>query len=125
MNAKKKVVICLQCPKACAVEVIFDEAGSISEVRNNQCNRGESYARGEIINPARMLTTTIQIDSKDEEHPLLPVQTNKPIKKELLFDCMNELSKVQVKPPVKYFDIIVKDILGSGVDIVSSSEVIL
>jgi len=119
-------VICLQCPFACRIEVELSEDGTkeITSMKNQKCSRGEAYAAQEIINPVRTLTTTVRISSRDKEHPLLPVQTERPIPKELLKEAMRVLAKVAAKPPVKYGDIIMKDLLGTGVDVKANFEIL-
>ena len=68
-----------------------------------------------------MLTTTVKIQSEILE--LLPVQTSKPIDKGKLLECMDELAKVRVAPPIDYNQVVLENILDTGVDIVSTTEV--
>lgn len=117
-------VICLQCPFACEIEVVTDEAGEIQGVNNYKCKRGIAYAETEVKNPVRILTTTVLIEGGGIDRPLLPVQTEAPVSKKALFECIEVLGAVQVKVPVRYGQIIVEDILGSGVNVVSTSEVV-
>lgn len=125
MSITKKEVVCLQCPFACRIEVEVDETDNeILSISNNRCHLGKSFAEQEIKNPVRVLTTTIRILSEDEEHPLLPVQTQKPIPKDLLKTAMNDLAEVVVKPPIRYGDIIVHNISNSGIDIVATFEIL-
>ncbi|MGI6484806.1 MAG: DUF1667 domain-containing protein [Tepidanaerobacteraceae bacterium] len=123
MNIDKRKVICLQCPLACCI-VVSIYGDEIMDIENYKCKRGIDFAKEEITNPTRILTTTVRIDSEDKDHPLLPVKTDKPIRKELLFKCMEYLAKVKIRPPVKFGEVIVKDILGTQVNIVSTTEVL-
>lgn len=59
----------------------------------------------------------------DADQPLLPVRSEKPVPKELLADCMKVLKAVDVKAPVKRYDVIVENICGCGVNIVASDSV--
>jgi CxxC motif-containing protein len=119
-----KEVICLECPLACNISVELDDNGNIISINNNKCPRGVSYARQEILKPTRVLTSTVYIDSIDKEHPLLPVMTDGSIPKNLLQKAMKELAKIRVDPPVKYEDVIIENLLDTGVNVISTFEVL-
>ena len=57
---------------------------------------------------------------KNAPLPRIPVKTQKPIPKELIYSCMEELNKVEVTAPVKMGDVIIENLLGTGIDIVAS-----
>ena len=44
------------------------------------------------------------------------------VPRDLIPECMKLLRGVKVTPPVKVRDVVVKNILGTGVDIVASGE---
>ena len=50
----------------------------------------------------------------------LPVKTAQEIPKGKIFDCMDALAKVVVKAPVKMGDVVLKDVCGTGIDIVAT-----
>ena len=54
--------------------------------------------------------------------PVVPVKSAKPIPKELLFDCMTEINKVTLAAPVKIGDVVLENILNTGVNIVATNE---
>ena len=112
-----KEMICIVCPRGCRIKI--DENGNVT---NNFCKRGETYARQELIKPLRMITSTVVLESKSELSRL-PVMTSGEVPKSMIFEIMKELYKVRVKAPVKVGDIVVKNILNLGVDIVSTREV--
>ena len=74
-----------------------------------------------MLLPVRILTSTVKLEGADQ--PLLPVRSEKPVPKELLADCMKVLKAVDVKAPVKRYDVIVENICGCGVNIVASDSV--
>ena len=41
----------------------------------------------------------------------------------MLFDCMKEINKVSLKAPVNFGDVVIENILGTGVDIIATNEV--
>jgi CxxC motif-containing protein len=123
MSALKEI-ICIQCPFACRIQVELDQDHQVIAVNNYKCQRGLEYAKQEACNPVRTLTTTVKINSRDEEHPLLPVQTDGPIPKELLMEAMRVLAKISVKPPVHYNEIVCTNILETGINVRATSDVL-
>jgi CxxC motif-containing protein len=65
-----------------------------------------------------MITTSVRIEGA--RISLLPVIGTGPVQKERLRDCLGLLYKISVKSPVKMGDVIVRDILGSGIDVVAA-----
>lgn len=111
-----KELICITCPRGCHLTV--DEVAK--KVSGNSCPRGEAYGLQEVLDPKRVITSTVVILGSDLKR--LPVRTDKPISKKLMFDVMKELDKIQVKSPVKCGDVIIKNILGTDVNIISSRD---
>lgn len=112
----KKSLTCIACPVGCQLEVTID--GDNITVTGNTCNRGPEYAINELTNPTRVLTSTVAI--KDGFLNRVPVNTNKEIPKGLLFEAMKIINKTVVQAPIKVKDVIIKDILGTGADVVAS-----
>ena len=112
-----KELICITCPRGCHLKVDDD-----MNVTGNTCPRGKAYAIAELTHPVRTLTSTVKVLSKD--NPRLPVKSNNPLPKELIFKAMEEIDKVSVKAPVHIGDIIIKDICGCGVDIVATKNIL-
>lgn len=56
----KRTLTCIGCPLGCTVEVTT-ENGQILSVTGNTCKRGEDYARKEVTNPTRIVTTTVRV----------------------------------------------------------------
>ncbi|MHA1264377.1 MAG: DUF1667 domain-containing protein [Candidatus Helarchaeota archaeon] len=117
-NPEIKVITCIGCPNGCQIEVT--KTGDTFSVVGNECKKGEEYAIQEFIAPKRILTTTIQVD--EGILPLIPVRTDAPIPIDKLFECMKYLSTIRIKAPISVGQILVKDILGLGVNIVASRD---
>jgi CxxC motif-containing protein len=100
----------------CHLKVNVEE----NKVTGNSCKRGLDYGLSEVTNPVRVITTTVKV--KDGDHNLIPVKTKGEIPKGLIFDCMEELKKVEVTAPIKIGDIVIANILNTGIDIVSCRE---
>ncbi|MEM1483895.1 DUF1667 domain-containing protein [Oscillospiraceae bacterium PP1C4] len=114
---QEKKIICIVCPIGCNITV-QGEGDQIELMEGFTCKRGEEYARNEFIHPVRILTSTAKVEGSCV--PLVPVRSNKPVPKELLFDCMNEIRKLNVKAPVYCQDVLIPNILGTGIDIVAT-----
>ena len=110
----KKELICISCPLGCHLTVDADN----KTVTGNTCKRGEVYGLNEVINPVRVITSTVKIEGA--RLPVLPVKTNGAIPKSLNFEDIKVINDVICKAPIKVGDIIIKDILGTGVDVVAS-----
>lgn len=111
-----KELICITCPRGC--HLVVDDALNVS---GNNCPRGAIYAKAELTHPVRMVTSTVKIDSEIESR--LPVKTKEPIAKELIFKVMDEINKVEVKAPIKIGDVVIKNVLGSGVDVIATKDI--
>lgn len=115
----KKEIICTVCPMGCRITV-EGEGENITSVSGYTCRRGEQYARDEFTHPVRILTSTVRTDSA--KLPVLPVRSAKPVPKELLFACMEQINSVTVSLPVRMHQVIIPDVCGTGVDIVSTLD---
>ncbi|SCH05751.1 DUF1667 domain-containing protein [Romboutsia sp. 1001713B170207_170306_H8] len=115
----KKELTCIVCPMGCKLSV--ECLGDDFKVEGNNCKRGEKYAKEELTNPKRVITTTVKLGNSYLH--LLPVKTESSIPKNLMFEVMKELDKIKVDAPIKVGDIIIKNILNTGVNIVSAKTV--
>ena len=115
METKK--VTCVICPVGCEIEVDVDN-NEVIEVRNNKCKRGQVYASAEVIHPERILTTTVKVAGGTVSR--VAVKSERPIPKELMFDCMKKINTVVMNAPVRMSDVVVENILGTGVNIIAT-----
>lgn len=115
----KKNLTCVACPLGCSITVELDDAGNILSVTGNTCKRGDAYARTEMTNPTRSLTSTVKVSGG--AHPVVPVKSAAPVPKSMLFDCMKEINQVTLQAPVKIGQVVIQNILGTGVDIVTTN----
>lgn len=112
-----KELTCICCPNGCSLKVDIEN----KKVEGNKCKRGEEYGLSELTKPVRVLTTTVKIVGSDIN--VLPVKTKEPIDKELLLKAMDILRKIEVKAPIKVGDIVLENILDTGVDIIACRDV--
>ena len=114
-----KEFICIECPKGCHLSVVIND-GVISEISGNSCEKGEAYARAEIENPMRILTTSVLALGLTLK--MIPVRTDKPIPKARLFDAMKKVKEMRVDKPVCCGDIIEENFLELGVNLIATRE---
>ncbi|HPX31918.1 MAG TPA: DUF1667 domain-containing protein [Erysipelotrichaceae bacterium] len=110
-------LICIGCPRGC--KLLIDENNDYT-VTGHSCQIGVEYGKNEVLNPTRVLTTIVKIENAI--HNCLPVKSSKPLPKEKLIEVSKALKEVVVKSPVKTNEIIVKNILNTGIDIVATRD---
>lgn len=125
MDTTIRKMTCIVCPIGCRMEVEINSDGSVKSVTGNTCPRGKTYAVSETENPVRTLTTTVKLtNSKEAMHEaMLPVKTNSPIPKSKLMEAMKEIREITISAPIKTGDIIKKDFIISGVNLVASKSI--
>jgi len=114
----RKDIICTICPIGCNISV-EGEGDNISSISGYSCKRGIEYGKNEFSHPVRILTTTVKVAGTEQ---LLPVRSSRPIPKELIMKCMEEIKKVKVSEKVKRYDVIISNICGSEADIVATGS---
>lgn len=113
----KKEMVCIVCPMSCHLSVEMENK-KVKSVTGNTCPRGAKYAKEEMVNPTRMVTSTVVL--KNAKLTRLPVVTSAPIPKGKIMDVMKQINKVKVKAPVKKDDIILENVCRTGVNIIAS-----
>lgn len=117
---EEKNLTCINCPIGCSLTVRM-EGEQVIKVSGNTCKRGEIYARKEVTNPTRIVTSTVKVVNGKSD--MVSVKTKEDIPKGKIFDCVRALKNVQVEAPVRIGDVIVKDIADTGVKVVATKNV--
>ncbi len=117
-----KELVCIVCPNGCRMNVTVNEENQIILVDNALCKKGEVYARDEIQSPKRSLTSTVKVIGG--EFPLVSVRSDKPMPKEKIKEAIFELKKQVLKAPIDYHQLIIRDFLGTGVNIITTKQVL-
>ncbi|MDF2820982.1 MAG: hypothetical protein K0R15_1423 [Clostridiales bacterium] len=115
-----KELICIGCPLGCMMNVAI-EKGQVIKISGNSCQKGEQYAKKEVINPTRIITSTVIV--KNGELPMVSVKTSEDIPKDKIKDCMKELKGIIVEAPICIGDIIVRNVLGTNVNVIATKNV--
>ena len=120
VTLRKRQLVCIVCPQGCTIKVKAN-GKRIKAIEGMRCAHGRRYARKEFLSPERMLTTTVRV--KGGRLRLVPVRSSGPIAKAKILRCMNRLSRLQVEAPVRSGQVLVKNILRSGADIIATRSV--
>ena len=117
---EKRELICIGCPMGCPLTVEL-EGSEIISVTGYTCKRGDVYARKEVKNPTRIVTSTVKVENGTAD--MVSVKTREDIPKDKIFDCVKALKGVTVKAPIHIGDVILSNVAGTGVDIVATKDV--
>ena len=113
-------LICIGCPMGCALTVTMQN-GDVIAVEGNTCKRGDDYARREVVSPMRVFSTTLPVLGGNR--PTVPVKTSGEVPKPMVLKCARALQGITLNAPVSTGDIIVSNILDTGVDIIAVADV--
>lgn len=117
---EERNLTCISCPLGCALTVVMDQ-GEVVSVSGNTCKRGDIYARKEVTNPTRIVTSTVRVEGGSAD--MVSVKTKEDVPKEKIFACVEALKDIVVKAPVHIGDVIVPNVAGTGVAIVATKNV--
>lgn len=117
----EKMLVCIQCPQGCKLAV--SGSGEQVTVTGNKCPRGASYAKQELINPCRTLTTTVRTAFTD--FPLLPVRTRGEIPLKSVFAAMGEINRLQVQKRLRPGDVVLARLSGTDVPLIATDDMTL
>lgn len=118
-SSERKEFVCIRCPLGCNISVEL-ENGNIKSITGNTCPRGADYVTGELTDPRRIVTSLVRVT--DGELPVVSVKTAAGIPKDKIGDCIKALKEVELAAPVRIGDVVVKNVCGTGVDIVATAN---
>ena len=117
---EQRILTCIGCPLGCLVTVEM-ENGEVVSVTGNTCKRGDDYVRKEVTMPTRIVTSTVRVNGGCA--PTVSVKTKADIPKNKIFDIVRELKDVEINAPIAVGDIVLKNVAGTGVDVVATKAV--
>ena len=115
---KNYELTCIVCPVGCRITAEV-EGGDV-RVSGNQCKRGELYCRQEVSCPVRTVTSLVAVEGG--ELPLCPVKTAQAVPKAKVPEVLAALRALRVEAPVAIGDVLLRDIAGTGVDLVATDD---
>lgn len=69
-----------------------------------------------------IFTSVVRVKGSSK-HDVMPIKSSAPIDKELWIECSKALSRVHVGPPMYIGDIVCKNILNTGIDIICTKNI--
>ena len=132
MSTEKRNLTCINCPLGCQIEVTLED-GAVTAVTGNSCPRGGKYARKEVTDPRRVVTTSVTdprrvvttsvaVTGSREGARTVSVRTAGDVPKGSVMDVVRALRGVAVRCPVKIGDVILEDAAGTGVAVVATKN---
>jgi CxxC motif-containing protein len=112
-----RTLTCIECPKGCQLTVETD-GHYVLTVTGHKCPKGEKYAKQEVENPLRVLTTSVL--GVALELKMIPVRTSQPIPKSKILEVMPHIRKIRVTRAVTVGEVLEKNFAGLGVDLVAT-----
>lgn len=119
MNETRNLT-CIGCPMGCQLTVTMQD-GNVTSVAGHTCKRGDDYARREVTSPTRVFSTTLPVEGGNR--PTVPVKTAGEVPKPMVLPCARALQGITLKAPVSTGDVVVRNILDTGVDIIAVADV--
>lgn len=101
----KKTLTCIECPIGCEIEVELVD-GKVVSVKGNSCPRGKVYAEAEVVCPKRVVTSTVRAENGE----MIPVKTDRPVRKDAIFEVMQKINATTCKMPVVLGQVLVENI---------------
>ena len=117
---ERKELICIGCPLGCNLTVEMD-GGQVVSVNGNTCKRGDDYARKELTDPRRIVTSTVPVAGGNL--PVVSVKTASDIPKRKIRECLCALKGVTLTAPVQIGDVIVENVADTGVDVIATKSI--
>ena len=77
---------------------------------------------GSFNDDEAILTTLVRIKGSDLWN-VVPVKSSKPLSRKLWIECSKALSRIHVGPPIKIGDVVCKNVLNTGVDIICTKNI--
>lgn len=92
---------------------------SAPKIEGNRCQRGEKYAFQELLNPVRIFTGVLHVEGSCTP---LSVKTSAPVPKSMFPACAAEIHRLKIGCPVSMGEILLRNIAGTGTDLIATCE---
>ena len=117
----KNEMICIACPLGCVMTAEYAAAGGAIgdtlKVSGSGCPRGIVYAKNEITDPKRTITTTLKVKGGGT----VSVKTSAPVPKAEIFAVLGRLKGVEIAPPVRIGQVLAKAV-SPGSDMIATQD---
>ncbi len=116
----KRTFTCIICPNGCEIEAEC-EGAQVQRVIGSLCPKGKTYVIQELTDPRRTIATSVRV--KGGALPLASVRLTNAIPKARIFDAMNEINRQALIAPVHIGDVVIKNILDLGSDVIVTKNI--
>jgi len=116
-----KEFTCIVCPNGCDIQVTLEEDGTIASITGAGCKGGVNYVKQELSDPRRTIASSVSVTGG--ELLLASVRLDRPVPKNRIFDVMAEIRKVSLTAPVHAGDIVIRNVLDLGSDVIATKDV--
>jgi CxxC motif-containing protein len=113
-------LICIGCPQGCDLDVEQGE-GEALRVSGARCRRGREYARTELTDPRRTITTTVRV--RGGVRSLVAVRSAAPVPKRCITRALREVKGVVLEAPVTFRQIVEASVAGTGIAVLTVGAV--
>lgn len=112
---------CIGCPMGCQLTAVLED-GQVTRVTGNTCPRGDAYARKECTHPARTVTGTVRVSGGALPGGVRPHRPGR-YPRRGCWTWPGRCARVHLTAPVQAGDVVIPDVLGTGVDVVATRSV--
>lgn len=113
-----KYATSIRCSRGCRLTVRV--CGESISVSGNACPDGEEYGRQEATDPLRPLLTTVATDNPSGLR--LAVRTDRDFPVSRMLEAMAVLDAVTARSPLQTGDVLVENLLGTGISVVARAD---
>jgi len=113
-------LICILCPRGCHIQIQQVKDGEW-KIEGHGCKRGKDYAIQEATCPLRVLTTSVWVEGGN--HRLVSAKTDRSIPRDKIIESLKQTKGLTVKAPINIGDILVKNIVGTGANLVATRKI--
>ena len=79
------------------------------------------FAADEVLHPKRNLATSVP--AKGTARTMISVRLTAPVPREMIFPILAEIGKLRPALPVKRGQVLIANVLGTGVDVIATRSV--
>jgi CxxC motif-containing protein len=115
-----KKYTCIVCPNGCDITVNVKD-GKILSMEGEGCKRGQEYVEQELMNPQRNIASSVLLEGGTL--PLVSVRLSNPVPKGKIFAVMSVIKKAHLKAPVSIGQVVIRNVLGLGSDVIVTKNV--
>jgi CxxC motif-containing protein len=112
-----QIATCLLCEKSCSLQADI-QGEQLLGLRGQGCQKGFDFILSRIRPQGKIVSTSVLVSNHSLK--FLPVRTGKAVDNALASQILREARKITVTPPVRYGQVIMRNVAGTGVELIST-----